>query len=101
MIYPTECRVQEKSKGRKEGLLKTFFEQCKEIADDSMGKARDRFKKIRHINGTFHAGMGKIKDRNNKDLTEGEEIKKKLQEYTEKLYIKGLNDPDNHNDVIP
>ena len=86
--------------GEKRRSSKTFFEQCKEIADDSMGEARDLFKKIRNIKGTFHAGMGKIKDRNNKDLTEGEEIEKKLQEYTEKLYIKGLNDPDNHNDVI-
>ena len=67
--------------------------------NDSMGKARDLFKKIRDIKGTFHAGMGKIKDRKNKDLTEAEEVEK-LQEYTEKLYLKGLNDPDNHDDVV-
>ena len=44
--------------------------------------------------------MGKIKDRNSKDLTEAEEIKKKWQEYTEKLYRKDLHDPDNHDGVI-
>ena len=44
--------------------------------------------------------MGKIKDRNIKDLTEAEEIKKREQEYTEELYKKGLNDPDNHNSVV-
>ena len=50
--------------------------------------------------GTFHAWMGTIKDRNSKDLTEAEEIKKRWQEYTEELYKKGLNDPDNHNGVV-
>ena len=44
--------------------------------------------------------MGMIKDRNGKDLTKAEEIKKRWQEYTEELYKKGLNDPDNHNSVI-
>ena len=44
--------------------------------------------------------MGKIKDRNGKDLTEAEEIKKKWQEYTEQLYKKGLNDPDHHDGVV-
>ena len=54
-----------------------------------MGKSRDLFKKIRDIKGTFHARMGTIKDRNGKDLTEAEKIKKRWQEYTE-LYKKGL-----------
>ena len=53
-----------------------------------MGKMRDLFKKIGDIKGTFHARMGMIKDRNGKDLTDIEEIKKKWQEYTEKLYKK-------------
>ena len=53
-----------------------------------MGKTRDFFKKIRDIKGTFHARMGTIKDRNGKDLTEIEEIKKRQQEYTEELYKK-------------
>ena len=60
-----------------------------------MGKTRDRFKKTGDTKETFHAMMGKIKDRNGKDLTEVEGIKKGWQEYTEELYKKGLNDPDN------
>ena len=65
-----------------------------------MGKTRDLFKKIRDINVTFHGEMGTIKDRNGMDLTETEDIKKRWQEYTEDLYKKDLNDPDNHNGVI-
>ena len=53
-----------------------------------MGKTRDLVKKIRHIKGTFHAKKGKIKDRNYMDLTEAEDIKKRWQEYTGKLYKK-------------
>ena len=64
-----------------------------------MGKTRDLFKKIRDTKGIFHAKMYTIKDRNGMDLTEVEEIKKRWQEYTEELYKKGLNDPDNH-DVL-
>ena len=60
-----------------------------------MEKTRDLFKKIRDTKGTFHAKMGSIKDRNGMDLTEAEDIKKRGQEYTEELYKKGLNDPDN------
>ena len=52
------------------------------------------------IKGTFHVRMGTIKNRNNKDLTEAEEIKKKWQEYTEELYNKGLNEPENHDGVV-
>ena len=48
-----------------------------------MGKTRDLFKKIRDTEGTFHAKMGPIKDRNGLDLTEAEDIKKRWQEYTE------------------
>ena len=58
-----------------------------------MGKTRDLFKKIRDINRIFHPKMGTIKDRNHMDLTEAEDIKKRLQEYTEKLYKKDLDDP--------
>ena len=50
--------------------------------------------------GTFHAKMGSIKDRNGRDLTEAENIKKRWQEYTEELYKKDLHDPDNHDGVI-
>ena len=65
-----------------------------------MGKTRDLFKKIRDTKGTFPAKMGKIKDRNGMDLTEAEYIKKRWQEYTEELYKKDLNDPDNYDSVI-
>jgi len=64
-----------------------------------MGKARDLFKKIRGIKGTFHAKMGTIKDRNGMDLTEAENIKR-WQRYTEELYKKDLHDADNHDGVI-
>ena len=57
-------------------------------------------KKSGHIRGIFHARMGTIKDRNSKDLTEAEEIKKRWQEYTEELYKKGFYDPDNPDGVI-
>ena len=65
-----------------------------------MGKIRDIFKKIGDTKGTFHTKMGTIKDRNGMDLTEAEGIKKRWQEYTEELYKKHLNDPDNHSGVI-
>ena len=65
-----------------------------------MGKTRVLFKKIGDTKGTFHVKMGSIKNRNGKDLTETEEIKKRWQEYTEDLYKKSLNDPDNHNDMV-
>ena len=56
--------------------------------------------KIRDTKGNFHAKMGIIKDRDRKDLTQRKEIKKRWQEYTEELYNKGLNDPDNHDSVV-
>ena len=65
-----------------------------------MGKTRELFKKIRDTKGTFHAKMGSIKDRNDMDLTEAEDIKKRRQEYTEELYKKDLHDSDNHDGVI-
>ena len=64
-----------------------------------MQKTGDLFRKIRDNKGKLHARMGKIKDRNGMDLTEAEEIKT-WQEYTEELYKKGLNIPDNHNGVV-
>ena len=66
-----------------------------------MGKTRDLFKKIRNTQGTFHAKMGSIKDRNSKDLTEAEDAKKRWQEYTEELYEKDLNDLDDHDSHLP
>ena len=81
---------------------KAFFSnQCKEIEENNrMGKTKNLFKKIRATKGTFHAKMGSIKDRNGRDLTEAEDIKKRWQEYTEELYKKELHDPDNHDAVI-
>ena len=75
--------------------------QCKEREENNrMGKTRELFKKIRDTKGTFHAKMGSIKDRDCRNLTEAEDIKKRLQEYTE-LYKKDLHNPDNHDGVIP
>ena len=69
-------------------------DQCKEIEENNgMGKTRD-------TKGIFHAMMGSIKDRNDMDLTEAEDIKTTWQEYTEDLYNKDLHDPDNHDGVI-
>ena len=65
-----------------------------------MGKTRDLFKKIRDHKGTFYAKMSIIKDRNGKDLSKVEEIRKRWQEGTEELYKKGFNDPDKHNGVV-
>ena len=65
-----------------------------------MGKTRDLFKQIRATNGTLHAKMGTIKDRNGMDLTEAEDIKKRWQEYREELYKKDPHNPDNHHGVI-
>ena len=75
--------------------------QSKEIEENNrMGKTRDHFKKIRDTKGIFHAKMGSVKERNGMDLTEAEDIKKRWQEYAEKLYKKDLHDPDNHDGVI-
>ena len=111
----TVKRRQAKSKGEKERYKdlnaefqriarrnkKAFLnDQCKEIEEKNrMGKTRDLFKKIRGTNGTFHAKMGLIKDRNGMDLTEAEYIKKRWQEYTEELYKKDLHNQDNHDGV--
>ena len=65
-----------------------------------MGNTRDLFKKIRATKDTFYAKMGSKKDRNDMDLTEAEDIKKRWQEYTEELYKKDLHKPDNHDGVI-
>ena len=84
-----------------QGEIAFLRDQCKEIEENNrLGKTRDLFKKIRDTKGTFHAKMGSIKDRNDMDLTEAKDIKKRWQEYTEELYKKDLHDPDNHDGVI-
>ena len=101
-------RREVKSKGKKERYShlnaefqriarrekKTFLsDQCKEIEENNrIGKTRDLIKKIRDTKGTFHAKMGSIKDRNARDLTDAEDIKKRWQEYTEELYKKDVHD---------
>ena len=65
-----------------------------------MGKTRDLFKKIRDTKGTFYAKMVSIKDGNDMDLREAEDIKKRWQEYTEELYKKDRHNLDNHDGVI-
>ena len=95
-IYPCECRVPKNSKKRS-----VISDQCKEIEENNrMGKTRDLFKKTGDAKGTFHAKMGSIKDRNGRDLTEAEDIKKRWQEYTEELHRNDLHDSDNHDGVI-
>ena len=76
-------------------------EQLKKIQENNrMRKTRDLFKKIRDNKGIFLAKMGTINDKNGMELTEPEDIQKKWEKYTEELYEKDLNDPDNHNGVL-
>ena len=109
-------RREAKSKGEKERYThlnagfqriarrdkKAFLsDQCKEIEENNrIGKTRDLFEKIRDTKRTFHAKMGSIKDRNDINLTEAEDAKKRRQEYREELYKKDLQDPDNHYGVV-
>ena len=95
----THLNTEFQRKARKE--KKAFLsDQCKEREENSrMGKTRHLFKKIRDSKGTFHAKMGTIKVRNGMGLTEAEDIKR-WQEYTEELYKRDLNDPDNHDGMI-
>ena len=110
-----EKRREVKGKGEKERYIqlnaefqriarkdkKALNEQCKEIEENNrMEKTKDLIKKIRDTKGTFHAKMGTIKDRNSKDLTDAEEIKKRCKNIKKNYTKKDLNDPDNHNDVI-
>ena len=82
------------AKEEQEEIKKAFSNQCKEIEEKNrMGKTRYLFKKIIYTEGTFHAEMVTVKDRNGMDLTEAEDIKKKWQEYTEDLYKKRSSVP--------
>ena len=97
--YSKEGEFQRIARRNKKAFLSN---QCKEIEENNrMGKTvSSLFKKIRDTKGTFQAKMDSIKDRNGMDLTEAEDIKKRWQEYTEELYKKDLQDPDNHDGVI-
>ena len=76
-------------------------DQCREMEENNrMGKTRALFKKIRVTKGSFHPKKSTIKDRNCMDLREAEDIKKRWQEYTDKLYKKDIHDQDNHDGVI-
>ena len=115
VLHTAVKRREVKSKGEKERYKhlnaefqriarrdkKAFLsDQCNKIEENNItGETRDLFKKIRDSKGTFHAKMGSIKDRNGRDLTEAENIKR-WQVYTEKLYKKDLHKPDNHDGVI-
>ena len=92
-MHPFECRVPKNSKERYESPPQRSM-QIEE--NNRIGKTRDLFKKIRDTKGTFHTKMATIKDRNDMDLTESEDIKKRWQEYTEN----DLHDRDNHNGMI-
>ena len=86
MLYPLKAEFQRTARRDKKAFLS---EQCKDIEENKrLGKTRDLFKKIRDTNGTFHAKLGTIKDRNSMNLKEEEDIKKRWQEYTEELYKK-------------
>ena len=75
--------------------------QCKEIERNKrMGRTRDLFKKIRDTKGIFQTKLDTTKDRNDMDLIEAEDIKKRWQEYTQDPYTKDLHDPANHDGVI-
>ena len=105
-LYKAVKRREVKSKGDKERYFhlnaefqriarrdkKAFLtDQCKEIEEKNrIGKTRELFKKIRETKGTFHAKMGSIKDRNGMDITEAEDIKKRCQEYTERIFKKNI-----------
>ena len=114
-LQVAEERREAKSKGEREiytqlnaelqGIArrhkKAFLrEQCKEKEENRKGKTRDLFKKIGNIKRPFHPKMDTMKDRNGEDLIEVEVMKKRWKEYTEELYKKDLNDPDNHNGTV-
>ena len=82
----------------KKAFLSDHYKEIEE--SNRMGKTRAVIKKSKDIKGTFHSKMGTINDRNCIGLTEAEDIKKRWQGYTEKLYKEDLHDPDNHNGVI-
>ena len=115
VLQIAEKRIEAKGKGerKRHTQLNTKFqrrarrdrkalnEQCKEIEENNrMEMTGHLFKKIGETMGILHAKMGTIKDRNSKDLTDAEEIKKRCKNIKKNYTKKNLNDPDNHNDVV-
>ena len=97
-IFPFERRIQRIARRDKKAFLS---DQCKEIEENNrIGKTRDLFKKIRDTKGTIHPKIGTVKDRNGRDLTEAEDIKKSWQELAEELCKKDRHDTDNYDGVI-
>ena len=88
------------SSREEQGELRKQSEQCKKKGNNRMGKTRDISKKIRDTKGIFHAKLGTIKDRSGLNLTKAEEIKKRWQQYTEKIYKKDTNGPDNPDSMM-
>ena len=82
----------------KKAFVSDQYKETEEM--NRMGRTSDLFKKIKDTKGRCHAKMGSIKDRNGRDQTEAEILKKRWQEYTEEVYKKDLHDPDNHDGVI-
>ena len=96
-IYPSECRVPKNSKGDKKAFLSEQFKATEE--NNTMGKTRDQFKKIRDTKGTFHAKMGSVKDRNGM-TEEKQKILGRGGKNTQKTVQKDLHEPDNYDAVI-
>ena len=96
------CEKKRSEKQRRKGEIRKPLSaiNSKKYRKNKMGKTRDLFNKIRDTKGTFHAKMSSINNKNGMGLIEAEDIKKRWQEYTEKLHKKDLHDPDNHDDVI-
>ena len=81
-------------------MLSPNWKLCKSLFDKKCIKQVNSVKKIRDTKGTFLAKMGSMMDKNGRQLTEADDIKKRWQEYTEELYKKDLHEPNNHNGVI-
>ena len=92
------AKFQRRARRDKKAFLSNQYKEREE--NNRMEKTRDSFKKIQDTRGIFHAKTGSIKDRNCRDLTEEEDIKKRWQEDTKALFLKHLPNPDNHDGVI-
>ena len=96
--HPCECRVPKNSKGRRESLPKGSVKTNRGKQQNE--KDQRSLQENQRYQGNISHKIGIIKDRNGTDLTDADNIKKGWQKYTEELYEKDLNDPDNHNGVL-